>query len=444
MKNKLITLLIILAVLAVYPVWRYTSNAKIFTNAILSHVSNMGEWEYSSTHSGFDGKITIRNLIFTPNGYTQGFNIGSAIISTNPMFILKTSAYKLEYMLPETLSISLNTATLDSKGYDMETMFKERSLWMLIAGYAGSFGCSRDSYTSFDDASWKDIFYREQIYNVDLYYSRQENGTLDVDLLLDAENQFTSTWSSNLKTSYVDKQIVVDELIVDKLFYSYLDNGFNSTRNDACKKNHKSSLAAYRLSSSENVQKYFRSNYAKELSQVLISLYQRLLVPDIEYNTIITLDERKYLTDIYSIGQKELLVNSMVEISTTQNEYLPVTLTEIDYKGIDMDVIKKENLAREINNAKKREEALKPKTAKDYLKPKIFTTGKKNTRILSVTKIRTVINRRVRLKTTRGRPITGYLRSVDGDIVTIETKYKTGIAVLSVELSKISSVELMK
>jgi hypothetical protein len=442
MKNKILLTILILGLLSIYPIWRYYNHAKIFAESLVNHAAGLGKWTQSSIHSDFDGTIIIRNLNFTPKGFTQSFSIDSLKISTSPRFIFTTSALDLNNALPESLSISINTATLNSRSSDFSNAMKKSSYWMLMAGYAGSFGCQKELYTSFDDNTWDNIFSNDQLYNVDLFYSRQANGSLDVDLILDAENLFSTTWSSNLKSSYNDKQIVFDELIVDKLFYNYLDNGFNKKRNNACKENYNSSYAAYRISSAEHVQKYMRSYFTKELPTSLINLYQRMLEPDVEYNAMFTLTDRQYLSNLYSTEQRKFYENAVVEIATRGNNYLPVELTEIDFTVIDSELLKRENFKREKIVA---QEALKNKKLKiDKTKPRIHTIGGKISKKIAVKNIQNAINKKVRVKTIMGRPIIGRIRSVDGNMATIETRYKSGDAQLSIELSKISSIELLR
>ncbi len=443
MKNKIIGLLIVLIVLSIYPTWRYFNNANIFANALFTHASGLGKWSYGSINTSFDGKITIRNISFTPKNYRQGFVIDSISMSVEPMFLLKTSREKLEYLLPESMSISINSAIINSKSDDINASLRNDSMWMLIAGYAGSFGCARESYTTFDEASWKNILKNDQIYNVDLFYSRQQNGSIDVDLILDAENLFSSTWSSNLKSSYNDKQIIASELIVDKLFYNYLDNGFNQARNDACKENYNSSFATYRLSSADHVQKYLRTYLSKELPEVLINWYQRMLTPDVEYNAIITLNERKFLNEVFRTEQRTLFENSLVEVATSQDEYLPVTLKNIDFTSVDPELLRKENLKREQDAKKIQADKLKQTTNK--YKPTVFKTGRaKIAKRIAVSNLNTVLNRKIRIKTKKGRPITGYLSSVNSEKISIESKYKTGTAKLTILISKIATVELVR
>ncbi|MCF6317835.1 MAG: hypothetical protein L3J83_00925 [Proteobacteria bacterium] len=443
MKNKIIGLLIVLIVLSIYPTWRYFSNANILASAIFEHASGLGKWSHGSVNTNLDGKITIRNISFSPKNHTQGFEIESISMSVEPMFLLKTSAQKLEYLLPEAMSISINGAVLNSKSGDINALLRNDSMWMLLAGYAGSFGCARESYTSFDKDTWNDILSNDQIYNVDLFYSRQQNGSIDVDLVLDAENLFSSTWSSNLKSSYNDKKITASELIVDKLFYNYLDNGFNQARNDACKENYNASFSTYRLSSAEHVQKYLRTYFSKELPEVLINWYQRMLVPDVEYNAIITLDERKFLSEVFRTEQRILFENSLVEIATTEDEYLPIVLEDIDYTNIDPELLRKENIKREQDAKKAEAEKVIQKTNKR--KPKIFKTGRaKTTKIIAVSQLSTVINKKIRIKTKKGRPITGYLRSVDSGKISIESRYKTGTAKLNILIKKIATAEVVR
>lgn len=444
MKNKIIGVLIVLIVLSIYPTWRYFNNANVLANAIFEHASGLGKWTYGSVNTSLEGKITIRNITFTPENYIQGYEIENINMSVDPMFLLKTSTEKLEYLLPESMSISVNGAIMNSKSDDINTALRNDSMWMLIAGYAGSFGCTRESYTSFDESTWKNIFKKDQVYNVDLFYSRQQNGSIDVDLILDAENLFSSTWSSNLKSSYNDKQIIASELIVDKLFYNYLDNGFNQARNDSCKQNYNSSFSAYRLSSADHVQKYLRTYLSKELPEVLINWYQRMLAPEVEYNAIFTLNERKYITEVYRIEQRTLIENSLVELATSQDEYLPVTLKNIDFTNVDPELLRKENLKRELNAKKIKTNKVKQSTNK-YKKPTVFKTGRaKITKKIAVSNLNTVLNKKIRIKTKKGRPITGYLRSVNSENISIESKYKTGTAKLTILISKIATVELLR
>jgi|GEM_PF-1063134 len=442
MKNKILAAILILIVLSIYPVWRYFNNAKVFASALMDHASGVGKWTQGSISTGFDGKITIRNLTFIPNNYSQSFQIESLYIRTDPEFIFTTSASKLEYMLPETLSLSVNGIVFNQTNHDFSEALKNESMWILMAGFAGSFGCERESYTSFDDETWKSILDSEQVYNADLYYSRQENGTIDTDLILDAENLFSTTWSSNLKSSYHDKQIVVNELIVDKLFYNFLDNGFNQKRNDACKENYNSAFATYRLSSAEHVQKYLRTYFSKELPEKLINWYQRMLNPNVEYNAIITLDERMLLSDVYQIDQKTLYEKAQVEVATSQDEYLPVVLKEIDFTNKDPEFVQKENEVREKKEKEAEIEKQKNQANKD--KPTVFTTGNNNSKQIPINRLSTVINKKIRIKTKKGRPVTGYLMAVDAEYASIESLYKTGMAKLTIPIGQIATVEVVR
>jgi hypothetical protein len=443
MKNKILLAILILGLLSIYPLWRYYNHAKIFAEAVLNHADGLGKWSHTSIQSNLDGKITIRNLNFTPQGYTQSLSINNVVISTNPGFLFKSNAMELNYVLPETLSISINSANLNrGSSDDFSNHLKDNSYWMLMAGYAGSFGCQRESYTSFDDETWSNLFDNNQLYNVDLFYSRQGNGSLDVDLILDAENLFSTTWSSNLKSSYNDKQIVIDEMVVDKLFYNYLDNGFNKKRNDACKENFNSSYAAYRISSAEHVQKYIRNYFTKELPTALINLYQRMLEPDTEYSATFTFIKRQYLKELYKTGQRKFYENAEIEIASRNNNYIPVELTDIDFTVIDSELLKEESIKRENLETKKKLENLKQKVDKN--KPIIYKTATQSSRKVDVSSIQTVINKKVRIKTYMGRPITGYIRSVDGNIAIIESRYKSGFAKLSIARRNIASIELLR
>lgn len=181
MKNKILAVILVLGLLSIYPLWRYFTNAKVFAEALLNHASGLGEWTHGEISTTFDGKITIRDLSFKPHSYKQNFKISNITILTDPMFLLKNSTQRLAIMLPESLSLSINSASFNNQSDTLYHTLRDKSMWMLMAGFAGSFGCTRESYTSFDQQTWKNILSKEQVFNVDLYYSRQNNGSLDVD-----------------------------------------------------------------------------------------------------------------------------------------------------------------------------------------------------------------------------------------------------------------------
>lgn len=439
MKKILLIIIAVLILLSIYPTWRYFSNAKLLAETVLGNAGVMGGWTHSGISTGIDGKITIRRPVFTPTGYTQSFEAETIVINAEPMFILKSSRSELKEVLPESLTLSVNAIVLDNKSDDVYKTMHDNSLWMLQAGFAGSFGCSRSLFTRFDDLTWSKILPENQVYNVDLFYSRQTNGTIDMDLTLDVENKFTSTWSGNLKPGFNDKQIVVSELLVDKLYYYYLDYGFNEIRNEACAANNKDSFAAYRISSVEHIQKYLRTNFVKELSKELLTLYQKLLAVDVEYNVIFELPERKYISDVYNLSQDEFYKQSKIEVSTGNNEYKLVELKDIDYTNVDSEQLLKEHKLRE--EKKKQEEQERLEAERNKNQPKVYTIGGRKATNIPLNKITTVIGKRVRIKTLRGRPITGYLLSVKNGLVEINAVFRTGKAIITVPLDKVSSVE---
>ena len=442
MKRKLLGLLIILGLLSIFPIYRYYTNANIFAKAVLEHASTLGKWSTGSISSNYSGEITINNVTFTPNGYKQNINFENAVIKTDPLFLLKSDPNELNYMLPETLSLSVNSAILGSNASDLYDSLKEDSMWMVLAGFAGSFGCDRNTSLSFNTRDWENILSKDQLFNLDLFYSRQSNGSLDVDLIIDAENQFSATWSSNLKQSYKDPVISLNELIVEKLYYNYLDYGFNLKRNNACMKNYSDSFAKYRLSSAEHIQNYLRTHFAKELPPLLISWYQRMLAPDVEYNAIFSLKERQYLNTILDSDQINFYQKASVEVASTDNKFIPITLKEIDFTAIDSELLKRENLKR--SELEKQAKTKKQQFKKNPYAPIIHTIGFKKSKKVSLSQISSIINKRVRIKTKRGRPISGYIRAEKNGVITIETNLKIGSAQFTLEVKQISSIELIR
>ena len=265
---------------------------------------------------------------------------------------------------------------------------------------------------------------------------------MDVDLIIDAENQFSATWSSNLKQSYKDPVISLNELIVEKLYYNYLDYGFNLKRNNACMKNYSDSFAKYRLSSAEHIQNYLRTHFAKELPPLLISWYQRMLAPDVEYNAIFSLKERQYLNTILDSDQINFYQKASVEVASTDNKFIPITLKEIDFTAIDSELLKRENLKR--SELEKKAELKKQQIKTKPFTPIIHTIGFKKSKKVSLSQISSIINKRVRIKTKRGRPISGYIRAEKNGVITIETNLKIGSAQFTLEVKQISSIELIR
>lgn len=442
MKRKILGLLIILGLLSIYPIYRYYTNANIFAKAVLEHASILGKWSTGSISSNYSGELTINNVTFTPNGYRQNISFENIVIKTDPMFLLKSDPNELNYMLPETLSLSINSAVLDRNASDLSDGLKKDSLWMVLAGFAGSFGCDRDTTLSFNSSDWENILSTGQLFNLDLFYSRQTNGSLDVDLIIDAENQFSATWSSNLKQSYNDPVISLNELIVEKLYYNYLDYGFNLKRNNACMKNYNDSFAKYRLSSAEHIQNYLRTHFAKELPPLLISWYQRMLAPDVEYNAIISLKERQYLSTILDTDQVDFYQKASVEVASTDNKFIPISLKEIDFTAIDSELLKRESLKRRELETKAA--AKKQQFKKNSYAPIIHIIGSKKSKKVSLSQINSIINKRVRIKTKRGRPISGYIRAKKNGIITIETNLKMGSAQFTLKVEQVSSIELIR
>lgn len=441
MKKIILIIVAVLILLSIYPIWRYYSNAKTLANTVMTYSSGLGSWSNSGISAGMDGKITVRRPVFTPSGYAQSFEAEEMVIKADAMFILKSSKSELKDYLPDTMTISVNSIVLDSKSDDIYGTLKNNSLWKLQAGYAGSFGCTRELYTEFDDLTWSKIIPESQSYNIDLFYSRQANGSIDADLTLDVEGKFTSTWSANLKPSFNDRKIVVNDLLIDKIFYYYLDYGFNEIRNSACAANNKDSFAAYRISSVEQIQKYLRTNYIKEMPKDLLTLYQKLLAPDAEYNIIFKFPEKEYIGAIYSMPQVDFYTKTEIEISTDNNKYKQIELTDIDYTKVDSEQLLKEHEIRE--RKKKEEEQARIEAEKNKNKPVVYTIGGNKATNIPLNKISSVIGKRVRIKTLRGRPVTGYLLSVDNNLVELDSIFRTGRAKITLPLDKVSSVELV-
>ena len=441
MKKYILIFITVVILLSIYPTWRYFSNAKIFANTVLNYASNLGQWTNSGISTSLNGKITVRNPVFTPNGYSQGMQADSMIITAQPMFLLKNSRSDLQDMLPENLTVAVNSIQLNDNADDLYQSLRQSALWKLQAGFAGSFGCSKEATTEYDTQSWEQIISTNQVYNFDLYYSRQNNGSIDTDITLDAENMFTSTWSGNLKSGFNDKQIVIRDLLVDKLYYYYLDYGFNKVKNKACSANYKGSYAAYRSKAENNIQEYLRTNYLKELPKEFLLWFHKSLQSDVEYNAIFEFAERQYLNKFFDMTQVDFLSQVKTEIGTTENDYMLVELAEVDYTKVDTERLKQELEQRE--EQKRQEELKRLAEEENKMKPIVHTIGGAKSTKVPLNNISTAIGKRVRIKTWRGRPVIGYLLSVENNLVELESIFRTGRARISVPLDKVSSVEIV-
>lgn len=442
MKNKIIIVLIVLLLLSIYPAWRYTTNAKVLVASLLEKADPLGKWSYGSISSNFSGEIRVSDLFFNPVGYEQGFEIESMKITTDPKFILTHTKYELGYLLPETISLAMNNITLNSKSDDLYTNFKERNFWMVIAGFAGSFGCDKETFEKFKQKDIDQLIDHDQVFNLDLYYSRLQNGTIDFDLIIDAEELFSTTWSSNLGTGYIDERIIPEDLIVSKLFYAYLDNGFNQKRNDVCSKNYNSSFASYRLNAAKQLQQYLRVHYTKELPKIITTWYQRSLNPNAEYNAVIEFPERKYLSSVFMLDQAQFFTNTDVKISLTETEYEPVVLKGIDFTTIDQEQLMKEHMKKQ--DELKQLEIAKQKEIESRNKPSIVKIGHKAASYVEIKNLKSAVGKRLRIKTQIGRPIKGVLVAVHQELIILNTAYKSGSAELSIPISKILSAEVIK
>ena len=99
-------------------------------------------------------------------------------------------------------------------------------------------------------------------------------------------------------------------------------------------------------------------------------------------------------------------------------------------------------------NIKKQEKAdleaqiLKDKNAEQQ-KTTVITTGARTNKRVQLRNLNSVINKRVRIKTIRGRPIKGILRDSQNGMVTLDSHFRCGTSTISISIDMISSVELL-
>ena len=139
--------------------------------------------------------------------------------------------------------------------------------------------------------------------------------------------------------------------------------------------------------------------------------------------------------------QVDFLSQVKTEIGTTENDYMLVELAEVDYTKVDTERLKQELEQRE--EQKRQEELKRLAEEENKMKPVVHTIGGAKSTKVPLNNISSAIGKRVRIKTWRGRPVIGYLLSVENNLVELESIFRTGRARISVPLDKVSSVEIV-
>ncbi len=439
MNNNKIIALIIIALLFIGPYWRINDNSKYVIDGVKNHLSTLGEWKHASASTGLDGKITLSNLTFIPNGHNQGFQIRSMVIHANIWDVLLKSSRELTSNLPNVMTLSLNDITLNSNGTDLNQSIRVNNFWPVAANGLGALGCAEDE-GHYSQDQWRQLFPQGLAFNVEFTYRKIDAFKIDFNFNVDTSNAWFTTWSGTAQRASDLPRITFDDVILETLYYYHADQGFNKRRNDLCAKAHRNSFAAYRLESANVLQQSLRAQVAKDMPEKLNNLYQRTLAADTEINAIIKLSEPKYITEVAAAPAADLLLKSKLELALGENDYTEVALKAIDHIDLNMELLRNQMEAQE----KKAAEEAERNKPKELIRTVTHQIGGEKRRAKNLSNWADAVGQQVNIKTKRGRPVFGRLVSINGDVLTVTTRYMSGDATITIPRGDVLSVGLSR
>lgn len=439
MNNNKIIALIIIALLFIAPYWRINDNSKYVIDGVKNHLSTLGEWKHASASTGLDGKITLSNLTFIPKGHRQGFQIRSMVIHADIWDVLLKSSRDLTSNVPDAMTVSMNDITLNSNGSDLNQSIREQNFWPVAANGLGTLGCTEDN-GHFSKEQWQQLFPQGLNFNVEFTYRKTDAFEIDFNFNVDTADAWFTTWSGTVQRASDLPRITFDDVILETLYYYHADQGFNKRRNDLCAKAHRNSFAAYRLESANVLQQSLRAQVAKDMPEKLNNLYQRTLAADTEINAIIQLAEPKYITEVAAASPADLLLSSKLELALGENDYTEVALKAIDHIDLNMELLRSQMEAQERKAA---EEAERNKP-KELIKTVTHKIGGEKRKVSSLSNWADAVGQHVNIKTKRGRPVFGKLVSINGDVLTVTTRYMSGDATITIPRGDVLSVGLSR
>ena len=440
-KKTLIILLILIAALA-YPWWRLKNNSTVFAKSIFDKATALGSWSYGAVDFSLSGSVNISGVQFTPAGFTQGFSIGSVSMETNIWHLLLSSELKMIESLPPNLRIQARNVAFSGAGSDLKETLVEQDYWPLVVGYQGGFGCGEITDRSFTMEQWQQIMPSNPLLDVELNYQNTGNFGLNFSMGVNARNYWYVNWSGTLELTDNSGKFTLQDALVERLYYTYSDAGFNQKRNDLCQQNHQDSFAAYRLHSAERLQQQLRVFLGGEMPQDISNIYQRSLYPETEVTAIFNLKDKQFLQYIFTGEQSDFLNSVDMEVAIDENDYSPVELKKIDYLAMDPELLKDQYEQKKKREEERLAELNKPK---ELIKTVKTTIGKQNhTSYVSVRDWGDAVGSKVMVTTKRGRPIFGRLKQVKGNEIVMISQYVTGTAEISVQRENILSLNLVR
>ncbi|WP_395374066.1 hypothetical protein [Marinicella sp. W31] len=439
-KNKLIVLVILVAAVA-YPWWRLKTQSEKFVETFFDKAASMGTWRYGEVKLALSGVIHVSNVQLTPTGYTQGFRIRSVDMETNIWDLLLTSELGLIEALPSNLTITAKDIQFMGAGNDLQEMIVERDYWPVVVGYQGGFGCGDEFDRSFSYQQWQQIMPNYPVFDMEINYQNTGNFGLNFGVGIQARDLWYVNWSGTLELTDNSGKFIFQDTLVEQLYYTYQDAGFNAKRNKLCQKNHQDSFAAYRLHSAERLQQQLRVLVSQEMTEEVSNWYQRSLFPDSEINAIFNFKNKEYLQRVFDGEQTDFLGQVDIEVALDESNYTPLDLRKINYLAMDPELLKDQ-----YEQKKKREEerlaALNQ--PKELIKTVKTTIGKQNrTTYINIKNWDDAVGSKVVVRTRRGRPIFGRLKAVKGDEIIMTSQYVSGKAEISIQRGNILSLNLL-
>ncbi len=441
MKRKFVLFLLLVVLLSAYPVWRIREHSILLADTVISQASLLGQWSYRSMQPALlSDTIELRNVVFTPNGHRQGFNIGQLVIQFDSWQLMLEEKHRLISHLPTQMAVLFKNVQLNNAGTDLQQSILENGYWPLMAGYLGGFGCGETGNLFFTPEQWHAISSEPLTQNVELQYSNVGEDRFEFNLNAEAQDMWYVNWSGTLESGSAQTAILND-MVLESLYYYYQDLGFNLKRNNMCAEQYNNSVAAYRLNSASQLQKYLRLMANQELPETVYNWYQRSLNPEAEFNVIFNIKDKNYMAEILKLTQNEFFAQFDMEVALGENEYLPVVLEKIDHLALNEDVLREEFEIKQSIEKAKQEAAQQTKPLVRTIK---YTVGSKKRSLLDVSDWHSAVGNNVRIKTRRGRPIYGKLLAVSDDRVRLSSRFATGNAEITVLRNKILSLNIVQ
>lgn len=422
-----------------YPWWRLKQQSLLFTESLFDKALPLGAWSYGSVSFALPNKIRIAGAEFVPAGYSQGFSVGRVEMEVDIWDLLLSSEMTILRTLPSNLTITASNVQLNNRDNDLHQAMINTGHWPLLVGYLGGFGCGEIADHVFSEQQWREIMGSgNPMYDVELTYHNTGNYGLDFSLGINADNLWYANWSGTLELTDNSNNFAIQDAIVNKVYYSYADNGFNQKRNEYCQKNHQDSFMAYGAHSAERLQQQLRVLVGKEMPENISHWYQRSLHAGTEVNVIFDFENKQYLQTLYGSSQSDFLNLASTEVAIDESEYLPLELKKINYLVMDPDLLKDQYEKKE---EKERERLANLNKPKEVIKTVRTTIGKDSrNNLVSIKNWGEAVGEKVMVKTSRGKPIFGKLISIKGNEIIMSRKYLTGTAEISIKKNNVLSL----